>query len=91
MKNDLIVWDESSVVFSDNDKFNMMFLQHLDVYTNELINNKGYVYLNSIYEMLGINWNAERENICFRSHINFNTERTSNGFSVNITELEESA
>ena len=45
--------------------YNKMFLCHARCAFYDLCRSKGYVYLNDIYEYLGVEWNPDDENLCF--------------------------
>jgi hypothetical protein len=40
-------------------------INNVELYANSLLANKGYVYLNTIYEQLGLEWDPLWENICY--------------------------
>lgn len=41
-----------------------MFLKLMEDTTNDLFKIRGYLYVNDIYETLGVEWNPEWENSC---------------------------
>ena len=47
-------FDESSPYWEKNPEYNMMFLRSQQNYANDLLKTKGRVFLNEVYEMLGI-------------------------------------
>lgn len=59
-----IKFDDSNINYINNIDNNLMFLRMTNNYINDLLKAKGYIYLNQIYEMLGVEWDPKRENIC---------------------------
>lgn len=53
-----------------DDLMNYYFLIHECDYMMDLCRIRGYIYLNQIYETLGIKWNPSNENILFRYYGN---------------------
>ena len=47
-------YDDGCKGWSKDPEFNLMFLKQQMNYANELLKNRGYVFLNEVYEMLGI-------------------------------------
>lgn len=47
-------FDEYCTGWTKDPEYNLMFIRQQQNYANELLKNKGYVYLNEVYEMLGI-------------------------------------
>ena len=47
-------------------EFNQIFIQQQENYFNDVLKVRGYVYLNTIYEMLGIKWDPDWYNPCLR-------------------------
>ena len=48
------IFDESNINWSKDQKANLMFLKYQQTYATDLLKNKGTVFLNEVYEMLGI-------------------------------------
>ena len=44
--------------------YNFMFLRCMENHINDAIRARGYIYLNEIYERLGVAWNPKDENKC---------------------------
>lgn len=44
-------------------KYNQMFILQQERFINDMLKVRGYVYLNTIYEMFGVKWDIEWENI----------------------------
>lgn len=53
----------SPYAFTDVDS-NRMWIAHEELYLNDLLKARGYLYLSTIYEGLGIKWDPEWENYC---------------------------
>lgn len=47
-------FDECSPYWEKDAEYNLMFLRRQQDYANELLKSKGYLFLNEVYEMLGI-------------------------------------
>jgi len=45
-----------------NEDYNLQFIHHTEMYLNDLIEARGYLYANEVYESLGLKWNPEWEN-----------------------------
>ena len=70
-------------------KVNRMFILQHELHFNTMLKVRGYIYLNTIYEMFGIKWNPEWENLCLRYEPNMKLRlaiRGSNedGFDIDI-------
>jgi hypothetical protein len=63
-KISMVTFDKEVREWCDNREYNIMFLRYNENYINDLIRARGYVYLNQIYELLGIKWDPKCENIC---------------------------
>lgn len=59
-----IMFDDKNCNWIDNRSVNMSFLQVNENYVNEVVDRRGYIYLNQICELLGVQWNPEDENPC---------------------------
>ena len=62
-----VEFGKESALWSTDRAYNMAFLKHMEVYMNDLIRYRGYIYLNQIYEMLGIGWDPKNENPCIEN------------------------
>ena len=60
-----IKFDHSCVGWSNNNAANQYFLDKQLQYINEILEARRYLYLSSIYEQLGAEWNPEWKNICY--------------------------
>lgn len=65
MKEITITFDRRSNLWTTDQNFNSMTLLRMEQIINDIIRRKGYVYLNQIYEWLGVEWNPLYENPCF--------------------------
>lgn len=59
-----IYFDKNSIYWNNDNKINEYFLNSQTDYIRDLIKNRGYMYLNQIYEILGIKWEPKYENRC---------------------------
>lgn len=66
-----IVFDESSVVWTNSRSYDLAFVRTSMFYLNDLIRARGYLYLNDIYEQFGLVWNPDDENTCYRRELIF--------------------
>lgn len=48
------VFDESCVGWTKNPEYNMNFLKHTQNYCNDMLKSRGYLFLNEVYNMLGL-------------------------------------
>lgn len=73
-----------------NNEFNIMFLTAQQNYANDKLKAKGYVYLNEVYEMLGlpasragqiVGWVYDPENTVGDNYIDFGLFRSSDNYS----------
>lgn len=74
------IFDESSVNWSKDQKANLMFLKYQQTYATDLLKKKGTVFLNEVYEMLGIprsqegcvvGWHYDEKNPIGDNYIDF--------------------
>ena len=66
-----IILDRNSPHWSEDEDFNLVFLLAQERYLNDLARLRGYIYLNQIYEALGVCWNPEKENECLKYNENY--------------------
>ena len=59
-------FDQSSSNWTDNYERNRHFLWAEFDFFREIIRQRGYLYLNQIYEYLGVKWNPDEENVCYK-------------------------
>ena len=55
---------ETSIYFESKEDENRMFLRYTELCMNDYLVNRGYVYLNQIYDNLGVRWDPQRDNPC---------------------------
>lgn len=60
-----IVFNESSHLWEKEFEFNKLFAKTQLMYLTELYRVKGYLYLNTIYEIFGLRWNPYDKNSCW--------------------------
>ena len=65
MKMFEFTFDSTCPSWAKNEECNRMFIKHLDNYLNIVLENRGYVYLNQIYESFGVGWDPKKKNPCF--------------------------
>lgn len=49
-----VIWDEASIRWKKDPELNRMFLQHQQNYHNDILHTRGFVFLNEVYEALGL-------------------------------------
>lgn len=62
-----IAFDEKASAWTPNREVNIMFLRTTEKYVNEIVMRRGYIYLNQIFEQLGVKWDPDDENPCIRN------------------------
>lgn len=61
-----IIFDEKSPHWSkDNFEFNKLFTRSQLNYAAELYRAKGYMYMEKVYDLFGIEWNPYMDNKCW--------------------------
>ena len=88
-----IIFDRNSIHWESNKWYNYEFIKHVEhLLTGELLI-RGYLYLNEIYQMLGIEWNPDNENLCLRRDNKYRSDlfdvfpiNGGNDFLINIIE-----
>lgn len=60
-----VIFDEKSPYWSKNFEFNKAFLKSQLMYVRDYYFVKGYMYLEHIYDILGIKWDPCNENTCW--------------------------
>lgn len=58
-------FDKSNAYWTDNQEVNLYFLEEQRLFTQNLFDVRGYIYLNTIYEALGLVWHPEYLNPVF--------------------------
>lgn len=83
----IIFNQDTSAYFNESAEYNLMYLKGQESYINELLRIRGYVYLNSIYEVLGVRWDPKWDNACIiynEKYIDFGIRKNPGGFELNI-------
>ena len=74
------IFDEKNVHWCKNHEANLMFLKYQQTYATDLLKKKGTVFLNEVYEMLGIprsqegcvvGWHYDEKNPIGDNYIDF--------------------
>lgn len=60
-----MIFDEKSSYWERNFEFNKAFVKSQLMYVRDLYLAKGYMYLEYIYNALGIKWDPRNENTCW--------------------------
>lgn len=88
-------FNEECVAWSNDPETNRYFLLLQQSYANELLRKRGYLFLNEIYDMLGIpmtkagqvvGWIYDENNPTGDNYVNFGLINTCNGDFVNCYE-----
>ena len=61
-----ITFDVNCAEWSPYGEYNRSYLKTQCQYFQDIFINRGYLYLNYIYERLGAKWNPDWENMCYR-------------------------
>ena len=61
-----IMFDSENPNWRDDREYNYAFLRVREENMNDIIRRRGYMYLNQVYEYLGVEWNPDDENPCFK-------------------------
>lgn len=87
----ILLNEHTSEFFEHCEEWQRMFLRAEEVYFNDLLVSRGYIYLNQIYETLGVKWDPNEENPCRIynrtdfTRIKFKVRKVKNGFNLTIT------
>lgn len=86
----IIIFDETSYKWDKDQDFNKALLKLGFNRLGDVCKIHGYLYLNRVYEHLGLRWNPDNENLCFRKEngpIEFGYELTEeNTYKITITQ-----
>lgn len=66
-----IIFDQDCAYWSMKPEFNRAYLEHQKHYLEDKLKMYGYLYLNDVYESLGIVWDPRDNNICYRKSEDF--------------------
>lgn len=85
-----ITFNRNTSVYAGKDEtWNLLFLRQSKDYINDLLEHRGYVYLNQICEHLGVSWNPKCDNPCCIYNndifIDFGIQSVDDGFELNIS------
>lgn len=61
-----IMFERGNPYWAANNDANIGFFRDTERYINATIRFRGYIYLNQIYELLGLKWNPEDANPCIK-------------------------
>ena len=85
-----VIFDESSWQWEKGMDFKRYILIQAFRFFTKSIECRGYIYLNQVYEHIGMKWNPDYENICFRKEngpVKFDYELTDfNTYRIIITQ-----
>lgn len=85
-----IIFDKTSTEWDKNPDYNLLILRRAFDWLEDRFKYRGYLYLNQIYDALGIKWDPDDENICYKKEngpIDFNYEQTCFGeYRILITQ-----
>lgn len=62
-----IYFDKKCVYWNIDNRLNEQFINHQMDYIRDLVKYRGYIYLNQIYEILGVKWEPRYENHCIEN------------------------
>lgn len=83
-----LIFDENSMYWMEDHGCNKDFIDKTEKEINEFIESKGYIYLNQIYELLGLPWDPEKENILFKKSLEF-SHKSHSSVSINFKEVKD--
>lgn len=89
-------FDKNSPMWVEDARCNIQRLLGIEKYINAIIRRRGYIYLNKIYDLLGVDWNPENINRCIKcdsvdrlAFVTFELFETGeNAFDIVITSYE---
>lgn len=74
-----IYFDSTSSEYRKDWESNRFFLWGQMHYFKDMVKYRGYLYLNQIYENLGMTWNPNEENVCYRNPNTFSIDFGTDG------------
>ena len=86
-------FDESSAKWEKDAEYNLMFLKQQQTYANDLLKSKGYLFLNEVYDLLGmpytkegqlVGWIYNEENTIGDNYVDFGIFNDNNRDFVNV-------
>lgn len=60
-----ITFDMSCLGWSENDEVTYQYLKCATNFIKDTMEHCGYIYLNRVYEILGVKWDTKMKNICY--------------------------
>ena len=54
LSDSIRIFDDSCLSWTKDPEYNLMYLRTQERYANEMLNHKGYLFLNDIYKMMGM-------------------------------------
>ena len=67
----VIDFDKDAIGWTKFKEINYHFLLRQMEYFTELLKARGYLYISTVYEGLGVEWNPDDENLCIRDVYEF--------------------
>ena len=61
-----ITFDIQSPAWMNDRQYKHCFLRAQENYIKDILKERGYIYLNQIYELLDVRWNPDDDNLCFK-------------------------
>lgn len=62
-----VTFDRLSYHWENNIDYNLVFLHAVEQNVNDIVRHRGYIYLNQICEILGVQWNSDDDNPCIKN------------------------
>lgn len=59
-----VVFDKNAATWSKEKSWNTYYLTNTQNYIKDQLRYRGYIYLNQIYEHLGLHWDISNDNPC---------------------------
>lgn len=90
MKDTILFNANTSANAEHNLEWNRLYLRTISNYVDDLLKVKGHIYLNQIYEMLGVKWDPQRDNPCCiyvgkYTEFKFDVRSVDEGFEIDVS------